>query len=59
MGVGGQRHTPAALPLGKTQHLLYRRLGGPQGPSGEVQKISPPPGFDPRTVQPVATRYTD
>ena len=24
-----------------------------------VQKISPPPGFDPRTVQPVASRYTD
>jgi len=26
-----------------------------------MQKISPPPppGFDPRTVQPVASRYTD
>jgi hypothetical protein len=23
-----------------------------------VQKISSPPGFDPRTVQPVASRYT-
>jgi hypothetical protein len=23
------------------------------------QKISPPPGFDPRTVHPVASRYTD
>jgi sugar phosphate permease len=22
-------------------------------------KTSPPPGFDPRTVQPVASRYTD
>jgi hypothetical protein len=22
-------------------------------------KISPPPGFDPRTVQPVVSRYTD
>ena len=30
-----------------------------QGPSGRVRKISPPPGFDPRTVQPVASRYTD
>ena len=38
---------------------LYRRLGGPQGRSGRVQKISPPPGFDPRTVQPVASGYTD
>ena len=35
------------------------RLGGPQGRSGEGQKISPPPGFDPRTIQPVASRYTD
>ena len=33
--------------------------GGPQGRSGRVRKISPPPGFDPRTVQPVTSRYTD
>jgi hypothetical protein len=32
---------------------------GPQGGSVRVRKISPPPGFDPRTVQPVASRYTD
>ena len=38
---------------------LYRRLGGPQGRSGQVRKISPPPRFDPRTVQPVGSRYTD
>jgi len=50
--VGGQRHTPAALPPGKTPCPLYRRLGGPQGWSGQVRKISPPPGFDTRTVQP-------
>ena len=31
-----------------------------QGRSERVRKISPPPpGFDPRTVQPVASRYTD
>ena len=47
------------LPPGKTRYPLYRRLGGPQGRSGQVRKISPPPGFDPRTVQPVASRYTD
>ena len=34
-----------------------RRLGWPQGRSGQVRKISPPPGFNPRTVQPVASRY--
>jgi hypothetical protein len=38
---------------------MYRRLGGPQSRSGQVQKISPPPGIDRRTVQPVAIRYTD
>jgi hypothetical protein len=32
---------------------------GFQGRSGQVRKISPPPGFDPRNVQPVASRYTD
>ena len=58
MGVGGQRHVPAALPPGKTRYPLYRSLGGPQGRSGLVRKISPPSGFDPRTFQPVASRYT-
>ena len=56
----GQRHALAALyPRGKTRYPFYRRLGGPQGRSGQVRKISPPPGFDPRTVQPVASHYTD
>jgi hypothetical protein len=58
-GVGGQRHAPAPLPPGKTRYPLYWRLGGPRGRSGEVRKISPTPGFDPQTVQPVASRYTD
>jgi hypothetical protein len=31
------------LPPGKTRYPLYRRLGGPQGRSGQVWKISPPP----------------
>ena len=59
MGVGDQHHAPAALPPGKTRYPLYRRLGGPQGRSGRVWKISPSPGFDPRTAQLVASRYTD
>ena len=58
MGVGGQHHGPAALPPGKTRYPLYRRVGDPQGRSGRVRKISPPRGFDPRTVQSVANRYT-
>ena len=59
MGMGGQRHAPAALPLGKTQYPLYWRLGGPPCGSGRVRKISPQPEFDPQAVQPVASRYTD
>jgi hypothetical protein len=59
MGVGGQRQAPAALQPGMIRYPLYRRLGGPQGLSGRVRKYLPPPGFDPRTVQPVASRYTD
>jgi len=38
------------LPPSKTLYPLFRRLSGPQGRSGQVRKISPPPGFDPRTV---------
>ena len=59
MEVGGQHHAPAALLPRKTRYPLYRRLDGPQGRFGRVRKISPPPEFDPRTVQPVASRYTD
>jgi hypothetical protein len=59
MGVGGQRHAQAALPPGKTRYPLYRRVGGPKGRSGRVRKTSLRPGFDPRAVQPVASRYKD
>jgi len=58
-GVGVQHHTSAALPLGKIRKPLYRRLGGPQGQCGQVWKISPSLGFDPRTVQLIASHYTD
>ena len=44
---------------GKTRYLLYRRLSGPQDRSRQVRKVTPPPVFDPRTVQPVASSYTD
>ena len=59
-GVGGQRHAPAALPPGKTWYPLHRRLGGPPGFGLDGCWISRlPPGFDPRHVQPVASRYID
>jgi len=55
MGVGGKCHGLVALPPEKAWYPLYRRLGGPQRWSGQVQKISPPLGLDP---QPVASNYT-
>jgi len=48
---------PGRLTSGKGEVPLYRRLGGSQGWSGQMRKISPPPGFDLRTVQPVTSRY--
>jgi hypothetical protein len=53
-GEGSASRPGRILPPGKTRYSLYRRLGGPQGWSGYVRKISPPPGFDSRTVHPVA-----
>jgi hypothetical protein len=38
-GVGGQRHDPAALPLGVNRYPLYRRLFGPQGRSGRLRDV--------------------
>jgi hypothetical protein len=39
-------------------YSLYRRLSGSQGLSGRAWKISPPPGFDPGTVQSVANELS-
>ena len=58
-GEGSASRLGRCLPPGKIRYPLYRRLGGPQGRSGQARKIWPPPGFDLRTVQPVASRYTD
>jgi len=60
MGVGGQRHAPAALPPGKRPDTYC--IGGWVGPRAGLDgcgKSHPPPGFDPRTLQPVTRRYTD
>lgn len=38
---------------------LYRRLAGRQGWLGWVQKISPLLRFEPQTIQPVGSHYTD
>jgi rRNA maturation protein Nop10 len=47
------RFTPEKRP---GTHL--QELDEIQGPSGRVRNVSPPPGFDPRTVQSVATSTT-
>jgi hypothetical protein len=60
MGVGGQQHAPAALPLGKRP--VTRFTGGWIGPKIGLDicgKIFPPPVFDSRTVHRLASRYTD
>jgi hypothetical protein len=58
-GDGWSTPRPGRFTPGKeTLYSLYGRLGGPQGRSGRLQKISPPPGFDPRTVQPVPTELS-
>jgi hypothetical protein len=58
MTVGSKRQASAALPPEMTQYSLYRNLGGHQGRPGRERKISPLPGFDPRTVQAVESCYT-
>ena len=40
-GEGSASRPGHTLPPGKTRYPLYRRLGGPQGRSGLVRKISP------------------
>jgi hypothetical protein len=46
------------IPGKETQYPFYKRLGKPQDRFRRVRKISPPPGFDPLTVKPVASRCT-
>ena len=56
----GCSRPPAALPPGKIPDTLC--IGGLVGPRACMDgcgKFCLPPGFDPRTVQPVASRYND
>ena len=57
--VGGQRHVPAALTPGKTQYPLYRRPGCASEPVWTGVENLATTGIRSRTVQPVASRYTD
>jgi hypothetical protein len=58
--VRDQPHAPAALYLRERPGTHW--TGGWVGPRAGLDRCEisrPPPGFDPRTVQPVASRYTD
>jgi len=43
----------------ETRYPLYKRLSDLLSQSERFRKISSTPGFNPRTVQSVAIRYTD
>ena len=60
-GSGWLTPRPGRFTPGKeTRYPLNRRLGGPPGPVWTgVGNLVPQSGFDPRTVQSVASRYTD
>ena len=53
--VGGLRFTPPDLAPGKTRYPLWV---GPRAGLDGCGKSRPTPGFDPRTVEPVESRYT-
>ena len=59
-GVRGQRHAPAALSP-RERHGTHCTEGwvGPRTGLDVCGKPRPPPGFEPRTVQPEASYYTD
>jgi hypothetical protein len=59
MLVDDERYAPVFLPLGETAGTNF--TGGWVGPTASLDgfgKSRPQQGFDPRTVQPVASLYT-
>ena len=55
MGVGGQRHATPALP----QVSILQEAGWASGSVWTGAENLAPAGFDPWTVQPVASHYTN
>jgi len=56
--LGGQRHASAAFRERPGTHCIGDWVGPRAGLEG-CGKPRPPPGFNPRTVQPVASSYTN
>jgi len=52
------RHRPL-YPGERDRLATVRESGWAHGRSGRARKITPPPVFDPRTVQPITSRYSD
>jgi hypothetical protein len=50
---------PGCFTSGKDPVTIVQGAGSLQGLSGRMREISPSQGFDPRTVQAVASRYID
>ena len=59
MGVGGWRLAPSLYPQERAGGHCTGGWVGPRAGLHGCGKSRPPPGFDPRTVQPVAIRCTD
>jgi hypothetical protein len=60
--VGGQPHAPCFTLEKEALYRWYRRLRGPQDRPEQVWRrdyFLRPPAFEPRTINPVAGRYTD
>jgi len=57
MKVGGQDHAPAAMPPGKRPGTHC--IGGCVGPRAGLDAYEKSHPHPPRSVQPVASRYTD
>ena len=59
MGEGSASRPGSTLPPGKTRYTIVQEDGWASGPVWTGAENLDPPGFDPRTVQPVGSRYTD
>ena len=59
MGLGGQRHAPAAFTPGKDPVPIVQEAGWAPGPVWIGAENFVAPGFDPRIVQPVGSRYIE
>ena len=57
--VCGQHYAPAAFAPGKDPVSIVQEAGWAPEPVWIGAENLAPPGFDPRTFQPVASRYTD